>query len=88
MTPQQQRLVDNLRAAIEKQKDPKSRRKLLDKLASVERHLEDEPRLRREAAEAEALVANRKRAVYRTLFAASLAVIALVGAIVWFAHLV
>jgi hypothetical protein len=64
MQPEEKRLVEQLRGAIAQKKDPGERAALLAKLASVERYLEDQPRLQREAEEAQALLRRARRTVF------------------------
>lgn len=84
MTPEQRQLAENLRAAIEKRKDPAERALLLEKLALIERYFEDEPRLQREAAEAGALLRKGRRAILWGRLAIGASLVGLCGMVAWF----
>jgi hypothetical protein len=83
MTPQQQQLANNLRAAIEKKTDPAERKLLLEKLALVERHFDEELRLQREVAESEALLRKGKLAIFWGRVAIGTLLVGLLGMVAW-----
>ena len=82
MSPEQKQLVDNLRAIAER-KGPAEREELLAKLASVEQYFEDQPRLQREAAEAEALLRRARRTIFWAKLGLLACAVGLVGAVAW-----
>ena len=83
MTPEQQQLTSNLRAAIERKSDPAERKLLLEKLALVERHLEEVRRLERETAEGEALLRKGKLAIFWARVAIGALLVGILGMVAW-----
>jgi ferric-dicitrate binding protein FerR (iron transport regulator) len=84
MTPDQQQLTRELRAAIERKQDPAERALLLEKLALIERHFAEETRLQREAAEADALIRKGKRAIFWGRLAIGALLVAILCMLAWF----
>ena len=83
MTPEQQQLTSNLRAAIEKKTDPAERKLLLDKLALVELHFEEVRRLQRETAEGEALLRKGKLAIFWGRVGIGALLVGILGMVAW-----
>lgn len=83
MTPEQQQLTSNLRAAIERKSDPAERKLLLEKLELVERHLEEVRRLERETAEGEALLRKGKLAIFWARVAIGALLVGILGMVAW-----
>lgn len=82
MSPEQKQLLDNLHA-IAQRKDPAERDELLAKAALLEQYFEDEPRLQREAAEAEARLRHARRTLFWVKMGLLACAVGLVGAVAW-----
>jgi hypothetical protein len=82
MSPEQKQLVDNLRA-IAQRKGPAERDELLSKAASLEQYFEDEPRLQRETAEAEARLREARRTLFWVKMGLLACAVGLAGAVAW-----
>jgi hypothetical protein len=82
MQPEEKRLVEQLRAAIAQKKDAAERDALLEKLATVERYLEDQPRLQREAEAAQARLRSARRTLFWAKVFLGLMILAIVAAFV------
>ena len=82
MSPEQKQLIDNLRAIAQK-KDAAEREELLAKATSLEQYFEDEPRLQREAAEAEALLRRARRTLFWMKMGLLGCAVGLVAAVAW-----
>jgi hypothetical protein len=82
MSPEQKQLLDNLRA-IAQRKDPAERDELLAKAASLEQYFEDEPRLQREAAQAEARLRGARRRLFWVKMGLLACALGLAGAVAW-----
>lgn len=82
MSPEQKELLENLRA-IAQRKDPAERDELLAKAGLLERYFEDEPRLQRETAEAEARLREARRTLFWVKVGLLACAVGLVGAVAW-----
>lgn len=84
MSPEQDRLLKDMQAAIDRKSDPTEREELLRKLALVRKDFETEPWRDPDPAGTAAFLRRAKRVVLFGRIAIGAFVIATVGVVAWF----